>query len=126
MQIIIQSQDFSLSKQLREHIHRQVRFALSRFADRIQRVRVSVADVNGPRGGLDKRCLMQVEVLAKPGLVAEVTDSSMYAAISRSASRANRLVTSCLKREQAQKRLGLRSKPSWPHEEAIDAPRPVH
>ena len=126
MQIIIQSQDFSLSDQLREHIHRQVRFALSRFADRIQRVRVSVADVNGPRGGLDKRCLMHIDVLAKPGLVAEVTDSNMYAAISRSASRANRLVTSCLKREQSHKRLASRGETCWQTDEAAEQPPSIH
>lgn len=118
MQINIQSQDFSLTNRLREHIQRQVRFALSRFSDRIQRVRISVADINGPRGGLDKRCLIQVDMTAKPGLVAEVTDSNMYAAISRSASRANRLVSRCLKREQAQKRANQRSGSRWLHAEA--------
>lgn len=113
MQINIQSQDFSLSGRLREHIQRQVRFALSRFADRIQRVRISIADINGPRGGMDKRCLIQIDMTAKPGLVAEVTDSNMYAAISRSASRANRLVSRCLKREQAQKRINQRDSSRW-------------
>jgi len=113
MQINIQSQDFSLSGRLREHIQRQVRFALSRFADRIQRVRISIADINGPRGGMDKRCLIQIDMTAKPGLVAEVTDSNMYAAISRSASRANRLVSRCLKREQTQKRINQRDSTRW-------------
>jgi ribosomal subunit interface protein len=113
MQINIQSQDFSLSGRLREHIQRQVRFALSRFADRIQRVRISVADINGPRGGQDKRCLIQIDMTAKPGLVAEVTDSNMYAAINRSASRANRLVSRCLKREQTQKRINQRNSARW-------------
>jgi len=113
MQINIQSQDFSLSGRLREHIQRQVRFALSRFADRIQRVRISIADINGPRGGMDKRCLIQIDMTAKPGLVAEVTDANMYAAISRSASRANRLVSRCLKREQAQKRINQRDSARW-------------
>jgi ribosomal subunit interface protein len=126
MQIIIQSQDIFLSDQLREHIHRQVRFALSRFTDRIQRVRINVADVNGPRGGLDKRCRIQVNITAKPELVAEFTDSNMYAAISRSANRANRLVTSCLKREQAQKRMKPSSDPHWYVEEGVDLPQRVH
>jgi ribosomal subunit interface protein len=126
MQIIIKSQDFSLSDRLREHIHRQVRFALSRFSDRIQRVRVNVADVNGPRGGLDKRCRIQVNVTARPELVAEFTDSNMYAAISRSASKANRLVTNSLKREQTQKRPGWRSELRGSPKETASLPYSIH
>ena len=104
MQITIQSQDFTMTSAMQEHITRRLRFALSRSADRIRRVTVRLADVNGPRGGMDKRCRIQVEMPTMASIVTEDVDANMYAAISRSAARAGRAVVSKLKRHQVLKR----------------------
>jgi ribosome-associated translation inhibitor RaiA len=39
-----------------EHTKRRIHQHLSRFGHRLYAVEASVADVNGPRGGRDKRC----------------------------------------------------------------------
>lgn len=46
---------------VREYISRRLRFALDRFERHVRRVIVHLTDVNGPRGGPDKRCQMVVE-----------------------------------------------------------------
>ena len=58
MQVIFESRDPEATK-LREAAVRRVRFALRRLAWLVPRARVQLTDVNGARGGIDKRC--QVE-----------------------------------------------------------------
>ncbi|MFK5915297.1 MAG: hypothetical protein QM484_13080, partial [Woeseiaceae bacterium] len=60
MNIDIQARDFSLTKALHEHIDRRLGFALSNSDDHIQHVIVILSDINGPRGGKDKCCHIQV------------------------------------------------------------------
>ncbi len=51
-----------LDEALRERVERRLGFALGRFGDRVGRVAVHLSDVNGPRGGVDKRCRIVAEV----------------------------------------------------------------
>ena len=60
MQVIFESRDPEAT-QLREVAVRRVRFALRRLAWLVPRARVQLTDVNGARGGIDKRC--QVELI---------------------------------------------------------------
>jgi putative sigma-54 modulation protein len=68
-------------------------FALGRFAGRVRSVSVSLTDLNGPRGGLDKKCLIAVR-LEKPSgvVVVEEVDTDEAVAVSRAAERASRAV----------------------------------
>lgn len=49
----------------------KLQFALSRFGDEIQHVTIISEDLNGPRGGTDKRCVLRAK-LRRQGAV-EVT-----------------------------------------------------
>lgn len=48
------------SPDLVDEVTRQVHFHLSRFAREVEQVWVKLSDVNGPRGGVDQRCQVQV------------------------------------------------------------------
>ena len=67
--------------------------ALGRFATRIHSLVIRIGDINGPKGGADKRCVVQVR-LTSPRRIAiiEDIDPSAAAAISRAANRAGRTV----------------------------------
>lgn len=58
---------------------------LSRFADRISRVEMHLSDVNGDRGGQDKRCVLEVRPNGMEPVVttdqAELFDKAVHAAI---------------------------------------------
>ena len=60
MQVLFESADPE-GAQLRTLVMRRVRFTMRRLAWLVPRVRVHLSDVNGPRGGIDKRC--QVELI---------------------------------------------------------------
>lgn len=53
---------------LAAHAERALRFALTRFTDAVDRIRVRMVDENGPRGGIDQRCTIRVS-LRRGGIV---------------------------------------------------------
>ena len=59
MQVLFESRDPEAA-QLRELAVQRLQFVLRRLRGLVPRARVRLSDVNGPRGGVDKRC--QVEL----------------------------------------------------------------
>ena len=92
MQIDILARDFSLTEALTSHIRYRLGTALNKLEDQIQRVRVRLSDINGPRGGEDKQCQLQVVMDQLPDIIIEDIESDMYFAIDRAAERAGRTV----------------------------------
>jgi hypothetical protein len=80
------------SRAVEEHLRRRLRFALGRFGGRVTSVRAWLEDVNGPRGGLDKRCAIDLEGELGPRRV-EVLDADFYTAVDRAADAAGRSLT---------------------------------
>jgi len=56
MTVNVRIRDVDNAGGLKEQIERKVGFATDRFAGRLIEIQVVVSDVNGPRGGSDKRC----------------------------------------------------------------------
>ena len=100
MQINIQARNFSLTDALRSHAERRLRFALTCCDDHIQRVVMRLSDINGPRGGADKRCHLQVVLSGLPDVVIEDTEADLYVAIDRATDRAGRTVGRRLARQR--------------------------
>ncbi len=92
MNLDIRARGFSLTESLRAHCERQLAFALSRFGARLSRVTVRLVDINGPHGGVDKRCSVVISLRGHGPIAVESTDADLYAAISRSAERAGQAV----------------------------------
>lgn len=99
MQIEIQTRKFSLTRALRGHVERRLGFVAHARYDNIKRVLVRLSGINGPRGGKDKCCLIQVELPGQPDIVIEDTRSDLYAAIDRAAQRVSRTVGRRLRRQ---------------------------
>lgn len=98
MQFEIRGKDIYLTGTLRKHVERRLGFALGRFAGRIRRVRVSLDDLNGPKGGMDKSCRLTISVAPSATIVMEDRDSNVYVAIDRLADKAGRCIGRRLKR----------------------------
>ena len=106
MQIDIQARDFSLTGALRSHAERRLHFALSSCDDHIQRIVMRLSDINGPRGGADKRCHLQVVLKGLPDVVIEDTEADLYVAIDRATDRAGRTVVRKIDRRQTLSKQG--------------------
>lgn len=100
MKIDIRTRGFSLTPGLRTHVERRLTFALDRYEQRVARVRVTLGDLNGPRGGQDKRCHVDVLVRGAGTVLARAVDADAYAALDVAAHRARRGVARALERER--------------------------
>jgi putative sigma-54 modulation protein len=90
MQMDIQSQGFHLSDAIRDYVMNQLAHTLNHGDAAITRVVVRLSDINGPRGGDDKRCLIEVRLKAAGAVVIEDTEANLYFAIDRATERAGR------------------------------------
>ena len=75
-------------------------FALGRFAGRVRSLTVRLSDVNGPRGGRDKRCAIALRLAgSKRLIIVEDLDVELAAAIARAADRTARAVARAVQTE---------------------------
>jgi putative sigma-54 modulation protein len=96
MMIDLRSSTLPISEALREHIVRRLDFAVRRFASRVHRIVVRLVDVNGPRGGPDKRCRIIAHLSPSGSVIVEATDADAYAAASQAATRLDERVARAL------------------------------
>ncbi|MFB0934986.1 MAG: HPF/RaiA family ribosome-associated protein [Propionivibrio sp.] len=90
MQIQIHSDDFDLTDGLRNHIVRRLGYSLNHGRDIISRVVVRLADINGPKGGVDKCCGIEVRLKGCSAIAIDDTQADLYVAIDRAAERTGR------------------------------------
>jgi len=80
----------------RRYVERRLAFALERFGERIGLVRVRLTDVNGPKGGMDKRCMILLRVHPAGDIRVAAVASLPSEAVDGASDRASRAVTKAL------------------------------
>jgi putative sigma-54 modulation protein len=98
MKLDIQTHGFSLTDSIRDYTKLRLQFALNRSDKRVIGVQVRLADINGPRGGIDKRCQIDVSLAGHNDIVIEDTETNLYVAIDRASDRCARTLTRRLER----------------------------
>jgi len=119
MRIDVQGLGFPLTAALLNHTERRLRFALTRTSDRISRVVVRLGDANGPRGGEDKFCRMQIHLERAAPVLIEDAGDDLYAVIDRVAERAGRNVAKRIDRRHQNARPARLEPPGSPPDDAI-------
>lgn len=92
MRIEIRTLKQRIHASLRAHIVRRFFYALGPFGDRVRSVLLRIEDLNGPRGGLDKRCQAEVKLAGGGSLIVDVRDVELEPAIARTANRLRRRI----------------------------------
>lgn len=100
MQTDIQSKGFTLTDGLRDYLMKRLAYGLSHGDGHITRVTVRLSDINGPRGGADKRCFIEVKLKGTSAVVVEDTEADLYVAIDRATERAGRSMVRRLARQR--------------------------
>ncbi len=122
MNLQVYELNIQTSDALRSHVERRFHSALARILQRIRLVVVRFADLNGPRGGPDKRCDVQVQLVGGQTVRIRETDRCLYRAVDRAARRARRVVKDRLRRQRTTKRCEPRRRPEWLHvQHAVNA-----
>ena len=76
----------------KDYLRRKLGRKLGKFASSIERTSARVEDVNGPRGGVDKRCRIKIVLTGLPSVVVEERHHSLQAALDGALARAERAV----------------------------------
>uniref|UniRef100_A0ABX1N726 HPF/RaiA family ribosome-associated protein n=1 Tax=Aromatoleum buckelii TaxID=200254 RepID=A0ABX1N726_9RHOO len=98
MRIDLQCSGLEAPSGLRDYVARRMRFAIGRFRDQIQWARIKVADVNGPRGGADKRCVVQLRLRNCPDVIFSVTGTDARPVVDLAAERVSQVLVRRLAR----------------------------
>jgi hypothetical protein len=97
MQVVFESRDAD-GAQMRELSVTRVRFALRRLNTWVSRAKVQFSDVNGPRGGVDKRCQVEFSTEAAGTVVIASLARDWRTALDRALGRATRVLKRSLQR----------------------------
>lgn len=89
---------------LKEHVLRRAHFQLGRFGHELTGVTVRLSDINGPKGGLDKRCQVTATGRHIGTLAVDELQGDARAAIDLALDRAGRQVGQKLERTRAVRR----------------------
>lgn len=92
MHVTVRGRHIDMSEPLRLHAERRTRFATGAFHERIESLDICIADVNGPRGGVDKRCAIVVTFRSGGSVLARGVDADAYFAVDRAAARVRTLL----------------------------------
>ena len=99
MQIDIQSRGFSLTNSLMDYAQQRVKLSMAYCCSHVSRIVIRLSDINGPRGGPDKRCNIQVVLEGMPDVVVHNTEINLYDAIDRAVDRTRRAVVKKVDRQ---------------------------
>jgi hypothetical protein len=98
MKIEVRFRGLEPSDALREHTSRRVHFHLGRFGEEVTAVLLRIGDINGPRGGLDKRCQVTVRGPRIGSTTLHHLDGDAQSAVDVAVDRARRTVRRALDR----------------------------
>lgn len=101
MKVGIIVRGIALTDAIRDYANRRLSTALGRYRQALQSVQLRLTDVNGPRGGIDKHCVIEVRAAALIPVVVRQRHSDLYTAIDRAAERMDRAVAKRLARRRS-------------------------
>lgn len=102
MLLNVLSRGVVLTDSMRAAVQRKLDFALDRFGDRLDRVEVTIEDVNGPRGGVDKRVRLLLSGPVRRGVVIDERGDNVMAVMSSAANRASQVLGRIVERKNRQ------------------------
>lgn len=88
MKPTIVAKGVKLSQVLRNYVTRRLQFSLNHARQSIGGVIVRISDQNGPRGGIDKQCRIQINVPGMPSIVVSSTAARIAEAVDLAVHRA--------------------------------------
>ena len=100
MKIDITTQQVELDKNVSDQVLRRLQFALSKFGHSIRQVQVHFSDLNGPKGGNDKKCSINVKLVSTGEVMVQGVGKDIATTLSYSVERVGRAVKHELERRR--------------------------
>lgn len=106
MQLVIKSRNIQLSKQFKGRLGSQVYSVFHRTQQLVQRITVTLSDINGPKGGMDKQCKVKVSLAGLPSVLVVTTQDSLQKAFAYAVERANDVMKKRVEKHQKRSKRG--------------------
>ena len=110
MQITFNSPD-SEGRQFHALAEQRARFVLRRLSWLVPQASIRLSDVNGPRGGVDKRCQIEFTTQGSGRIVSTAMAADWRAALEAALARAARRIVRHVQRSQMRGRMPPRHRP---------------
>ena len=100
MELTITDLKIELSTENLSRIRKKTLSMFSKFCERVQVIKVTIDDVNGPKGGKDKHCRVVIYSKGMPDIVITDNQTSVMSAVNIALSRARLSFLKKVKRQQ--------------------------
>lgn len=100
MKVEIRAHGLELTADLQTHAEKRLHFGLDWARHDVRKVMLRFSDINGPRGGNDKRCQLRIPLPGMRDVVIEDTAEDLRIAIVRAIDRAARTLERRLSRRR--------------------------
>jgi ribosome-associated translation inhibitor RaiA len=100
----VRTRGFELTDALYQRAVDHIAAKVARHARFISLVTVRLEDVNGPKGGLDKRCRVELLIAGAAPIIVDETDQDAYAAVDLAGERLGIVVDRMLAGRRARRR----------------------
>ena len=97
----VRARKTALEPAVREHLDRRMARQFGKFALHIERMTVRFRDLNGPRGGKDKRCELKLVLSGLPSVIVRQQHASPQAAMDGALRRVEYAVRRSVQRRRA-------------------------
>lgn len=104
MQVVFESRDRD-GAALRDIAEQRLRFVLRRLTWLVPRARLQLSDINGPRGGLDKQCLIELKTQYSGTVVITAVAQDWRTALERVLARSSHLLLRGMRRNAERQRV---------------------
>ena len=89
MKIEIQTKQLKLGQTFKNNIKVKIRKLFQHSSDQVHRISVMVADINGPKGGEDKVCKVNISVGGGQDILVSAREASAYKAVTQAIRKAS-------------------------------------
>lgn len=113
MELTITNINIDLTSQNIERIKQKTRRMFHKLYDQVQLIKVTLNDVNGPKGGKDKHCKVVILAKGMPDIVIKDSQTSIMSAVNIALSRARLCLVKKVKRKQ-------KNYPDWSPKDNIE------
>ncbi|MBP9838399.1 MAG: HPF/RaiA family ribosome-associated protein [Proteobacteria bacterium] len=105
MEIDIRSKDFELSESIMHSTKESILKKIEKYRKLILSVKIWFTDTNGPKGGIDKKCLVKISTKYKDSIIIQEEGSNLYELIVNIGDRINNVLQK--RKEKRKRRIAL-------------------
>ncbi len=105
MLILVHGNGFELDPSLRNQVQSKIESSMSRFQNRIGTINAYLADMNGPKSGIDKSIRLVIDMQKKPVVVLDEKGGQWNAMLESIADRASHTISRLISKNREHRRL---------------------